>query len=66
MNVSKPETTVVSIQNAGSVLTEPVLAALTEALRGIRYGTVTVIVQDGRVIQIDRTERRRLKSASDS
>lgn len=47
-------------------LTAAVLAALTEALRGVRYGTVTVIVQDGRVIQIDRTERRRLTSNTDS
>lgn len=65
MNVSKPDTPP-AVPAAGSALTEPVLAALTEALRGIRYGTVTVIVQDGRIIQIDRTERRRLKSAADS
>lgn len=43
-------------------LTETVLAALAEALRGVRYGTVTVVVQDGRVVQIDRTDRRRLKA----
>lgn len=43
-------------------LTEAVLAALAEALRGVRYGTVTVVVQDGRVVQIDRTDRRRLKA----
>lgn len=43
-------------------LSEPVLEALVEALSGVRFGTVTVIVQDGRVVQIDRTERRRLKS----
>lgn len=42
-------------------LTDAVLTALGEALRGVRYGTVTVIVQDGRVVQIDRTDRRRLK-----
>lgn len=42
-------------------LSEPVLEALVEALSGVRFGTVTVIVQDGRVVQIDRTERRRLK-----
>ncbi|HTN01825.1 MAG TPA: YezD family protein [Planctomycetaceae bacterium] len=43
-------------------MTETVLAALAEALRGVRYGTVTVVVQDGRVVQIDRTDRRRLKA----
>ncbi len=42
-------------------LSETVLKVLADALRGIRYGTVTVIIQDGRVVQIDRTERQRLK-----
>ncbi|MDX1969004.1 MAG: YezD family protein [Planctomycetaceae bacterium] len=46
-------------------LTDSVLAAIAEALRGVRYGTVTVVVQDGRVVQIDRTERRRLKTDTD-
>ncbi len=47
---------------SASPLSEPVLEALVEALSGVRFGTVTVIVQDGRVVQIDRTERRRLKT----
>lgn len=42
-------------------MSDAVLKALSEALRGIRFGTVTVIIQDGRVVQIDRTERQRLK-----
>jgi hypothetical protein len=37
---------------------------IREALRGLRYGTVTIIVQDGVVIQIDRTEKRRLRRSS--
>ena len=36
------------------------LEKVREALRGLRYGTVTVIVQDGVVIQVERTERMRL------
>ncbi len=31
-----------------------------EALRTMRFGTVTLVVQDGRVIQIDRNEKIRL------
>lgn len=46
-------------------LSETVLKVLADALRGIRYGTVTVIIQDGRVVQIDRTERQRLKPPAD-
>ncbi len=37
-------------------------AAIAQSLHGLRYGQVTIIVQDGRVIQIDRTERHRLNS----
>jgi hypothetical protein len=37
------------------------LRQIGEALRGLRYGAVTVIVQDGVVIQIDRMEKRRLR-----
>jgi hypothetical protein len=34
---------------------------IREALRQIRFGTVTLVIQDGRVIQIDRNEKIRLK-----
>ena len=37
-----------------------VLAQISESIRGIRYGQVTVIVQDGVVVQIDRLEKQRL------
>jgi hypothetical protein len=31
------------------------------SLRDIRFGTVTLVIQDGRVIQIDKNEKIRLK-----
>jgi len=31
-----------------------------DALRGLRFGTVSVIVQDGVVVQVERTEKLRL------
>jgi hypothetical protein len=34
--------------------------ALRDALRSIRFGTVTLVVQDGRVIQIEKNEKFRL------
>jgi len=34
---------------------------IRETLREIRYGTVTLVIQDGRVIQIDKSEKIRLK-----
>lgn len=34
---------------------------LRAALRSIRYGTVTLVIQDGQIIQIDKNEKIRLK-----
>jgi hypothetical protein len=38
------------------------LDQIRESLRGLRFGSVNIIVQDGVVIQIDRTEKRRLRT----
>ena len=37
------------------------MEAIRRALSGLRYGQVVVIVQDGVVVQVDRTERRRVR-----
>jgi hypothetical protein len=39
-----------------------VLDCVQEALRGLRYGAVTVVVQDGVVVQLERTDKLRLRS----
>ena len=36
-----------------------VLGQIEDALRSLRFGCVTLVVQDGIVVQIDRTDRRR-------
>jgi hypothetical protein len=36
------------------------LRRVGDALRGLRFGSVLVIVQDGVVVQIERTEKTRL------
>jgi hypothetical protein len=41
--------------------TDEALQQIRDSLRGLRFGSVNVIVQDGVVIQIDRTEKRRLR-----
>ena len=41
---------------------EQELAHIRDALRGLQFGAVNVIVQDGVVVQIDRTEKRRVRS----
>jgi hypothetical protein len=40
------------------------LAQVREALRGLKFGTVTIIVQDGVIMQIDRTEKRRVRHSA--
>ena len=39
------------------------LRDVEEALRGLQYGALTIIVQDGVVVQVERTERRRFQRA---
>jgi hypothetical protein len=40
---------------------ETALEPIRAAIRGIRFGEVRVVIQDGVVIQIDRLEKQRLK-----
>ncbi len=46
----------------GPVLEGPVAEELRRVLAGMRYGSVTLIVQDGRIVQIDATHKLRLDS----
>ena len=39
---------------------QAVLAEVLHALRGLRHGTVQLVVQDSRVVQIETTEKKRL------
>ncbi len=41
-------------------LTDSVLAELGRALDSLRYGSVQIIVQDSKIIQIDKIEKIRL------
>ena len=34
---------------------------IRDALRGLKYGTVSIVVQDGVIVQIDRLEKRRIR-----
>jgi hypothetical protein len=37
------------------------LAEIESAVRSIRFGTVQIVIQDGVVVQIDKTEKVRLR-----
>ena len=41
---------------------EDAINQIRDSLRGLRFGSVNIIVQDGVIIQIDRTEKRRLRN----
>jgi hypothetical protein len=35
---------------------------ITKALGGLQYGQLVILIKDGKVVQIDRTEKKRLPS----
>jgi hypothetical protein len=41
-------------------LVEPTLERVREALRNLRFGTVTLTIRDGVVVLVERTERVRI------
>lgn len=49
------------VHHAGETVTGAEWNQIREALRGLRYGSVSIIVQDGVVVQIDRLEKRRVR-----
>ena len=47
---------------AKTILTDDLIETIRQATKSIRYGTVTLVIQDGRLIQTDCSEKIRLKS----
>ena len=52
--------------NVTRLPTEDELREVAASLRGMRFGSVTIVVQDGVIIQIDKTEKRRLRNRRDA
>ena len=48
-------------QEEGQERTEDALARIQAALRGLKFGTVTAVVQDGVIVQVERTEKIRVE-----
>lgn len=44
------------------VLDSSHLGTLEEMLSDLKYGSITLIIQDGKIVQIDKTEKHRMKS----
>ncbi len=58
--ISHPPNTPATEQSAPA---DDAMNQIRDSLRGLRYGSVNIIVQDGVIIQIDRTEKRRLRGS---
>ena len=51
-----------SFQKTRAAAPAPIaLDRIREALSGLQFGTVTVVIQDGVVVQVERTEKFRLR-----
>jgi hypothetical protein len=46
------------------IVNEAWLERIVGSLNGLEYGTVQIVVHDGAIMQIDRTERRRFEAES--
>lgn len=56
---AKPGTT--EQANSKIPLSPADLQRLLELIKTVRYGSITLVIQDGRVVQIDKNEKMRLK-----
>ena len=53
----------VTAQPASATSVEDTLAAIREYLTQIRFGSIALTIHDGKVVQLDVTEKRRLASS---
>lgn len=42
---------------AGTGVDESTLQRLLDAIKGLRYGSVEIVIHDGKVVQIERSEK---------
>ena len=50
-------------QNSSDLWNKELERVVRDSLQSIRFGTVTLVVQDGRVIQVDKNEKIRINRA---
>ncbi len=51
----------VIVRRRDDVLTQETARRVAEMLRTVRYGSITIVVQEGKVAQIDKTEKFRMR-----
>lgn len=52
--------------NQNAVLSNEELLHIQTAIKGLRFGHIQITIQDGVIVQIDRTEKRRLRTPKSS
>jgi hypothetical protein len=52
--------------SSGRLPTDDEIREISASLRGLRFGSVNIVIQDGVIIQIDRTEKKRLRNRRES
>jgi hypothetical protein len=51
---------------SGRLPTDDEIREISASLRGLQFGSVNIVIQDGVIIQIDRTEKKRLRNRRES
>lgn len=52
-----------NFSNHGRDITDAELEQVRQSLQGLLFGSVSIVIQDGVIVQIDRTEKHRLRGA---
>jgi hypothetical protein len=60
MSAPTPRANIEDALRQGALDHTELAEAVTAAARGLRYGSIEVVVHDARVVQIIRTEKRRI------
>lgn len=48
----------------GRDITDAEFDQVRQSLQGLLFGSVSIVIQDGVIVQIDRTEKRRLRASN--
>ncbi len=60
----KPELRIDRRQDFDAPAADEILTRIASAIRGVRYGAVEIVIQDSRVVQIERKEKFRFDKPS--
>ncbi len=52
------------VPNQRREISDAELDQVRQSLQGLLFGSVSIVIQDGVIVQIDRTEKRRLRTSN--